>query len=113
MRRYYESLFVCGSSALEWLGGEYISSCPDVPVLEEAPRLDPGEFQQFVAGVAREQEQGQEQGQGQGMGEIVCECMVQEPRPPDPSNWAEEFADFTSSDAALHQETAEGKEAYR
>ena len=90
---------------------EYISSCTDVPVLEEAPSLDPGEFQQFVAGVVREQAQGQ--GQGQGLGEIVCECMVKEPRPPDPSSWAEEFADFTSSDAALHRETAEGREAYR
>jgi hypothetical protein len=99
---------------------EYLA---DVPVLEEAPRLQLAEFQQFVASVRPQQEEEQvvEQEQGQGMvqelepaqaaqGRIACECDLQ---PPPAAEWAEEFGDLTAEDAARLPETAEGRAAYR
>jgi len=81
----------------------------DVPVLEEAPVLRAEEFEQFMASVGQ-----QSTGGGQpGVGEKVEQQGKAEGTLAAATEWAEEFADLTSADAALHPDTAEGREAYK
>ena len=92
------------------------------------------DFEQFMASVgqqgtagnqldAREAAKQDEKGvAGETLtGKILCECdqgeqVCQDNQPnhlPAATEWAEEFADLTSADAALHPDTAEGREAYK
>jgi len=82
----------------------------DVPVLEEAPVLRAEEFEQFMASVGQ-----QSTGRQSEASEVVKEAaqVGAEGALAAGTEWAEEFADLTSADAALHPDTAEGREAYK
>ena len=111
-----------------------------MPVLEEAPVLRAEEFEQFMASVGQQstgrqseanevvKEAAQVGAEGALAGKILCECspltcdegeLVSPNHTSEQTNlsagteWAEEFADLTSADAALHPDTAEGREAYK
>jgi len=83
----------------------------DVPVLEEAPVLAVDEFEQFMASVGQQGTAGNQldarEAAKQDEKGVAGETLTAA------TEWAEEFADLTSADAALHPDTAEGREAYK
>jgi len=83
----------------------------DVPVLEEAPVLRAEEFEQFMASVGQQSAVGRQSEVGE-VGKLEQQRGA-EGTLAAATEWAEEFADLTSADAALHPDTAEGREAYK